>query len=58
MESELRLLMERLRTLAEAAPFTGSAVKARDPEIVVPRALPKDKTICDYLAMGSSTQVS
>jgi hypothetical protein len=50
--------MERLRTLAEAAPFTGSAVKARDPEIVVPRALPKDKTICDYLAMGSSTQVS
>ena len=49
----MRLLMERLRTLAVAAPFMGSAIKARDPESVVPRAAAKDKSVLDYLASSN-----
>lgn len=54
VESELRLLMDRLRALATAAPFSGSAVRSRDPESVVPKAGAKDKVIVDYLAASSS----
>eukprot|EP00983_Pelagomonas_calceolata_P103927 1158968-Pelagomonas_calceolata.AAC.2 len=46
--------MERLRSLAAAAPFTGSAIRARDPESVVPKAQAKDKSIFDYLAASSN----
>jgi len=54
VESEARLLMERLRSLAVAAPFAGSAIRGRDPESVVPKAAPKDKSVVDYLAISSS----
>lgn len=52
------MLLDRLRGIAGATPYAGSAVKERDPESIIPKANEKDKAVLDYLVVTSSlTQV-
>ncbi|KAG1662172.1 hypothetical protein FOA52_006392 [Chlamydomonas sp. UWO 241] len=49
VEGEVRMLMERLRDVASAAPFAGSSMNGRDPGTVVPRGTAKDKAVFEYV---------
>lgn len=57
VEAEISILLDRLRGVATAAAFSGSAAKERDPESVLPKAGPKDKAIYDYVIASSASQV-
>mmetsp|Transcript_20989 Transcript_20989/g.45972 ORF Transcript_20989/g.45972 Transcript_20989/m.45972 type:complete len:551 (-) Transcript_20989:363-2015(-) len=58
VEAELKLVMERLRGTASAAPFPGSSVRDRDPEHVVPKSNMKEKAMYDYLNTVAGTSLS
>ena len=46
--------MDRLRDVAGTAPFSGSAVRGRDPEAVIPKASRKEKAVADYVLTVSA----
>eukprot|EP00798_Chlamydomonas_sp_ICE-L_P005805 gene5805-6090_t len=50
VESEIRMLMERLRDAACSSPYHGSGVKERDPESVLPKSNATEKTVYNYLS--------
>ncbi|KAL6765924.1 hypothetical protein V8C86DRAFT_13250 [Haematococcus lacustris] len=52
VERELHMLMDRLRLVASAAPFSGSVPSDRDAESVLPKA-GKERGVYDYLMTAS-----
>lgn len=57
VETEISLLLDRLRGVASVAAFHGSSVKERDPESVLPKGGPNDKAVYDYLVASTAAQV-
>ncbi|GLC46986.1 hypothetical protein PLESTB_001410400 [Pleodorina starrii] len=49
VETEIRLLIERLHVSASTSPFGSSLVKERDPEALLPRSGRRDKALLDYV---------
>ena len=54
MESEVRLLIERLRDVAGSVPFDGSAVRNRDPDTVIPKSSRKEQSLVNYVSIVSA----
>lgn len=54
--SEISVLIDRLRQVASTAVFPGSAVKARDPDSLLPRA-GKEKVVYDFLVSSGYAKV-
>lgn len=50
MESEIRLLIERLHSSAAVSPYGSSVVRDRDPDSLLPRSGRRDKALLDYVA--------
>ncbi|EFJ41228.1 hypothetical protein VOLCADRAFT_98787 [Volvox carteri f. nagariensis] len=49
VETEIRLLIERLHASAAVSPFGSSAVKDRDPDSLLPRHGKRDRAVLDYM---------
>ncbi|GLI69598.1 hypothetical protein VaNZ11_014260 [Volvox africanus] len=49
VESEIRLLIDRLHASAAVSPFGSAVVKERDPESLLPRQGKRDKAVLEYV---------
>lgn len=49
VETEIRILMEKLQRQALMSPFHGSSARTRDPEAVIPKSSRRDKNVYDYI---------
>lgn len=56
IESDIQLVMDRLRSVVGTALFAGSAARERQLEDVVPKASAQDKAVYEYI-QTSTTQV-
>ncbi len=57
VEAEVKLLIDRLRDVAGTAPFTGSAVRSREPDAVMPRSSGREKAVFDYVSSVAGSLV-
>ncbi|GAX81537.1 hypothetical protein CEUSTIGMA_g8965.t1 [Chlamydomonas eustigma] len=58
VETEVKVLVERLRELAGSTPFSGSGVKGRDPEAVIPRSNSKEQNVVEYVSSVAMISMS
>lgn len=49
VETEIRILMEKLQRQALMSPFQGSSARQRDPDAVIPKHNKREKMVYDYI---------